>query len=69
MTLATLTISQLWGLSFMALAGGILVAGIVIDIRIAAMIPRRFPNGATLWPTQCWPNVRKAAPSDRRGQL
>ena len=36
MTLATLTISQLWGLSFMALAGGILVAGIVIDIRIAA---------------------------------
>jgi hypothetical protein len=41
MTLATLTISQLWGISFLALAGGILVAGIVIDIRIAASRRRR----------------------------
>ena len=41
MTLATLTISQLWGLAFGALAGGMLVCGIVLDIRIAASRRRR----------------------------
>ena len=40
MTLA-MTISQLWGLAFLALSGGILVAGIIIDIRIAASRRRR----------------------------
>jgi hypothetical protein len=41
MTLAMLTISQLWGLAFMALAVGALVGGIVLDIRIAAGRKRR----------------------------
>ncbi len=36
-----MTISQLWGLSFMALAVGILVCGIVLDIRIEASRRRR----------------------------
>jgi hypothetical protein len=36
-----MTISQLWGLAFLALSGGILVAGIIIDIRIAASRRRR----------------------------
>jgi hypothetical protein len=40
MTLA-ITISQVWGLAFMALAGGMLVAGIVLDIRIAVSRRRR----------------------------
>jgi hypothetical protein len=40
MTLA-ITISQVWGLSFMALAGGMLVCGIVLDIRIAVSRRRR----------------------------
>ena len=36
-----MTISQLWGISFLALSGGILVAGIFIDIRFAASRRRR----------------------------
>ena len=40
MTLA-ITISQVWGISYMALAVGILVAGIVIDARIKASRRRR----------------------------
>jgi len=40
MTLA-MTISQVWGLAFLALSGGILVCGIVLDIRIAASKRRR----------------------------
>ena len=36
MTLATLTISQLWGLAFGAFAVLILVAGVVLDARIKA---------------------------------
>ena len=40
MTLA-ITISQVWGLAFLALSGGILVCGIVIDARIAASRRRR----------------------------
>ena len=40
MTLA-ITLSQVWGLAFGALAGGMLVSGIIIDIRIAASRRRR----------------------------
>jgi len=40
MTLA-MTFSQVWGLAFLALSGGILVCGIVLDIRIAASRRRR----------------------------
>ena len=40
MTLA-ITISQVWGLAFMAFAVGLLVSGIVLDIRIAASRRRR----------------------------
>ena len=40
MTIA-MTISQVWGFAFMALAVGILVCGIIIDIRIAASKRRR----------------------------
>jgi hypothetical protein len=36
-----MTISQLWGLAYMALAVGLLVGGIVLDIRIAASRKRR----------------------------
>jgi hypothetical protein len=36
-----MTISQLWGIALMALACGILVGGIVLDIRIAANRKRR----------------------------
>jgi hypothetical protein len=36
-----MTISQLWGIALMALACGILVGGIVLDIRIAASRKRR----------------------------
>ena len=46
MTLATLTISQLWGLAFLALAGGMLVCGSVLDIRIAASRRRREQQAA-----------------------
>jgi len=35
------TLSTVWGIAFLALAGGILVCGIVIDIRIAASKRRR----------------------------
>jgi len=40
MTLA-ITFSQVWGLAFLAMSGGILVAGIVIDARITASRRRR----------------------------
>jgi len=35
------TLSTVWGIAFMALSGCILVAGIVLDIRIAASRRRR----------------------------
>jgi hypothetical protein len=37
----SITISQLWGLAFMAFAVGLLVCGIVLDIRIAASREKR----------------------------
>jgi uncharacterized membrane-anchored protein YhcB (DUF1043 family) len=37
----SITISQVWGVALMALACGILVGGIVLDIRIAANRKRR----------------------------
>jgi hypothetical protein len=36
-----MTLSQLWGLSFVSLSGGILIAGCIIDMRIAASRRRR----------------------------
>jgi hypothetical protein len=48
MTLATLTISQLWGLAFGAFAVWILVVGIVLDNRIAASRKRRRERQAAL---------------------
>ena len=37
----SITLSQVWGLAFMAFAVCILVGGIVLDIRIAASRKRR----------------------------
>ena len=37
----SITLSQVWGIALMALACGILVGGIVLDIRIAAGRKRR----------------------------